>query len=290
MRILQLTHPSVILCNILALVAITPKSLVLDLFRVVPPEREVAVRDLVAITALFDISDNATRVAVARLASAGVLESARRGHYTLTANAARLGDWVEAWRRGDRRLRPWSGGWLAAALPPGLDRSARGRSLRALDRFGFRPEVANLVVRPDNLAAPTDALREQLADHGVEPGAELFVMRELSPDLAGRFAALWPIDAIERARRDQSAALRASAARLAARPPADALVESFVLGGEAIRLLARDPLLPEEIACGDARRELTEVMLDYDRLGRTLWAEALHIARAPAHTAEAMSA
>lgn len=270
--------------------AITPKSLVLDLFRVVPPDREVAVRDLVAVTALFGITANATRVAVTRLAAAGVLESPRRGHYTLTESAARLGDWVEAWRRGDDRLRPWAGGWLALAIPAGLDRAARGRSQRAVDRFGFRPELANLMVRPDNLAAPIDRLREQLRDHGVAPGAELFAMRELSDRLAARFAALWPIAELERERRRQTEALRASAERLAGRPSAAALVESFTLGGKAIRLLARDPLLPEELASGDARRELTAVMLDYDRLGRTLWTDALAVARAPAPTQEVIRA
>lgn len=269
---------------------VSPKSLVLDLFRVVPPDREVAVRDLVAVTGLFDITANATRVAVARLASSGVLDSPRRGHYRLSSNAARLGDWVEAWRDGEGRMRAWDGGWLAAALPPGLERPTRNQSQRALERFGFRPELAGLFVRPDNLAPPIGRLREQLADHGIARDAELFVMSELSPRMARRFAALWPVGDLEWQRREQSSALRASAETIADKPEAAGLVESFLLGGAAIRLLARDPLLPEAIASGDARRELTAVMREYDQLGRTLWTDALSVARAPAHTFEVMNA
>jgi len=257
---------------------------VLDLFRVVPDDSEVAVRDLVAITALFAITPNATRVAVARLANAGVLRSSRRGHYRLTKAAAKLGDWVEAWRHGDARLRPWTNGWLAVALPRGLDRVERQRCTRALDRFGFRPELANLMVRPDNLAVDTTELREQLADHGVAAGAELFVMGELSPGLHKRFAALWPTATLDRERRRQTKLLQKSTRGLPTRPIEAALVESFTLGGAAIRLLARDPLLPEAFGCGDARRELTAAMLEYDKLGRALWAGALEVARAPAHT------
>ena len=44
-----------------------------------------------------------------------------------------------------------------------------------------------------------------------------------------------------------------------------------MLGGQAIRLLAFDPLLPEEFCSGDERRKLTEAMLDYDEYGRRMW-------------------
>ena len=54
-------------------------------------------------------------------------------------------------------------------------------------------------------------------------------------------------------------------------PRETALVQSFLRGGEAIRVLATDPLLPDTIMVGDTRRELTETMLRYDRIGRRLW-------------------
>jgi hypothetical protein len=54
-------------------------------------------------------------------------------------------------------------------------------------------------------------------------------------------------------------------------PKQTALVQSFLLGGQAIRVLATDPLLPEEIVAGEKRRELTELMLRYDAVGRRIW-------------------
>jgi phenylacetic acid degradation operon negative regulatory protein len=69
----------------------------------------------------------------------------------------------------------------------------------------------------------------------------------------------------------------------------EALVESFLVGGAAIRSLARDPLLPDEIAPGDHRRALTDAMRDYDRRGRALWNRALETASldgTPSHALE----
>jgi hypothetical protein len=44
-----------------------------------------------------------------------------------------------------------------------------------------------------------------------------------------------------------------------------------LLGGEAIRVLATDPLLPEQIMQGQTRADLTETMLRYDAIGHALW-------------------
>jgi hypothetical protein len=59
--------------------------------------------------------------------------------------------------------------------------------------------------------------------------------------------------------------------KLQVMPRQTALVQSFLLGGEAIRVLATDPLLPEEIVPNEKRRELTELMLRYDGVGRRIW-------------------
>jgi phenylacetic acid degradation operon negative regulatory protein len=50
-----------------------------------------------------------------------------------------------------------------------------------------------------------------------------------------------------------------------------ARVESFELGGAAIRQLLLDPLLPEPIAPEAERRALLESMRRYDSLGRRVW-------------------
>ncbi|MEX1237098.1 MAG: hypothetical protein WD994_02400, partial [Pseudomonadales bacterium] len=70
-------------------------------------------------------------------------------------------------------------------------------------------------------------------------------------------------------------ALRQSAARLTKLPRRDALKESFHLGGEAVHILAKDPLLPSEVIDTTQRKQLWETMLAYDRLGRNIWTTRL---------------
>jgi phenylacetic acid degradation operon negative regulatory protein len=68
--------------------------------------------------------------------------------------------------------------------------------------------------------------------------------------------------------------LQASAARLPRLPPDRARLESFRLGGEAIHLLAKDPLLPGELVDAAARAALTREMTRYDSIGKSIWTEA----------------
>ncbi len=49
------------------------------------------------------------------------------------------------------------------------------------------------------------------------------------------------------------------------------MVETFLLGGRAIRQLVLDPLLPEPIVAAGERRELVQALRDYDRAGRGCW-------------------
>ena len=53
------------------------------------------------------------------------------------------------------------------------------------------------------------------------------------------------------------------------------MVESFELGGNAIRQLALDPLLPDALLPGRERELLLETMLRYDRAGRACWSRFL---------------
>ena len=52
-----------------------------------------------------------------------------------------------------------------------------------------------------------------------------------------------------------------------------AMKESFRLGGEAIQVLAKDPMLPEEIHPSEHRRRLWAAVIEYDKLGRNVWAD-----------------
>ncbi len=49
------------------------------------------------------------------------------------------------------------------------------------------------------------------------------------------------------------------------------MVESFRVGGRALRQLAFDPLLPESIVPVAPRREFVDELRRYDRMGRDHW-------------------
>jgi len=53
------------------------------------------------------------------------------------------------------------------------------------------------------------------------------------------------------------------------------MVESFRVGGAALRTLAKDPLLPEPIVPAREREALVAAMRDYDARGRASWSAFL---------------
>ena len=66
--------------------------------------------------------------------------------------------------------------------------------------------------------------------------------------------------------------LKESAAQLDAMDQEAARIETFQLGGEAIHLLAKDPLLPSEFVDTEAREALWRTLRDYDVAGQRIWA------------------
>jgi len=265
---------------------VTPKSLLLDLLRVAP--RPVPVRQLVAVGELFGLEGNAIRVALTRLVDGGLLVSDERGSYRLAAGADPVSRWVDAWRQGDRRLRPWAGAWLCLWHPRGGRRGERERSQRALGRLGFGEGRDGLWVRPDNLRARPAGIEQELVRHGLAAGALLFVGKQLPAAVAGEWTAgLWPVEQNAGRHRRALRDIERSRARLEQLARGAALVESFLVGGAAIHSLVRDPLLPDEIAPGGDRRALTDAMRDYDLRGRALWSQVMDLSAqggAPSHT------
>jgi phenylacetic acid degradation operon negative regulatory protein len=77
-----------------------------------------------------------------------------------------------------------------------------------------------------------------------------------------------------------------SAERLSSLSDVEAMAETFRLGGEAVRRIVLDPLLPEAIVDARARRALVDAMRRYDRLGRKYWkawtGESVALERSPA--------
>lgn len=264
-----------------------PKSLILDLLSTLRRDA-MPVRALVAAAELFGIAENSLRVALARLVAGGTVERDERGLYRMGPRAAALQRHVVAWRRTEERVVEWRGGWvgvLSGALPR-TDRTLGRRAARALRFLGFRPLGPGLDVRPDNLSGGVGALRGQLHALGLDAATPVFALSALDSATEARALGLWNRASLSASYRQARADLESSARRLPRLEPREAMAESFLLGGRVIRQLALDPLLPERIAPADERRALVETMLEYDRLGRALWAGfmrsfGLEHARAP---------
>ncbi len=266
----------------------TAKSLTLDLLstcgKVAAP-----VRALIDAAALFGIADNALRVALARLHAEGLVVRDERGRYRLGPTALGVNQQIVGWRSIDQRVRPWSGDWIGVHSGPAGTPGKRSRDrlradlqrARPLRLLGFRTLSPGLDIRPDNLEGGSAFVAERLANLGLdlsvaaEPLTTLFGMTSLDSEIDSVARKLWDTEQLRRDSLALIARLEASAKRLPTLPREVAMRESFELGGEGIRQLVVDPLLPESIAPTSVRRALSDAMHRYDRLGRRCWANWL---------------
>jgi phenylacetic acid degradation operon negative regulatory protein len=255
----------------------TARSFVLDLLSTLR-RGTMPVAALVEAAALFDIPENSVRVALTRLLGAGRIERDERGRYRLGEEAGPVARHVTSWRRLGGRTREWNGAWvtvLEGAAGTRAERPARRRRARALEFLGFRTLAPGISLRPDNLRGGVSGLGESLRALGLPEGDGIAELRNLDAASDARARELWDVAGLERSYRGLTDELRRSRNRLKTLANPEAMVESFLLGGRALRQLVFDPLLPEAIAPAEARAELLETMRDYDVLGRTAWAEFL---------------
>ena len=255
------------------------KSVILDLLSTLR-RNALPVRLLVAAAALFGINENGLRVALARLLAAGLVERDERGLYRLAGKAEAVNRETTSWRSVEQSLRPWGGSWIGAFLPRKSGGTRRDRTGRALAFLGFRELEAGLHVRPDNLAGGVDAARSRLTDLGLDAAALVASLASLDATTEARARSLWDVASLRAGYRRTRLQLERSAERLSRLDPAHAMVESFLLGGQAIRQIVFDPRLPEEMLPGAERRELVARMLDYDKSGRACWAPLMREAGA----------
>ena len=89
--------------------AANPRHLILNLL-LGSESQALTAREAVVACDLFGVRESSTRVALARLAVAGLVETAGRGAYRLGPNAQELAAHVATWRDVEQRLCEWSGG------------------------------------------------------------------------------------------------------------------------------------------------------------------------------------
>ncbi len=243
---------------------------------------------LVQAGALFGIAEGSTRVALHRLQADGRVESDERGQYRLGAAAAPVQSVVAGWRELDRRTRSWNGRWIAVHADTVRRRRPRiDPAARALRLFGFEPLSAGLLIRPANLREGVEGVRSALRHLGLSGASLVYELGELEPAADARARSLWDGAALVRGYRAAHREIERSSARLPELPEAEAMVESFRLGGRVLQQLVLDPLLPAPLVDERERRALLESMRAYDRLGREAWAGFLGRFGVPHRTAPA---
>lgn len=252
-----------------------PKHLILNLL--MAAEGPLTSREAVGACALFGIRENSVRVALVRLAAAGLVEAAGRGSYRLGPQAAPLADDVSRWRTLEERACEWDGRWLIVTTGAlgRSDRPALRARERALTMAGFRELEPTLYLRPDNLVGHAPVVRERLYKLGLDASAPVFSAHDLDPAREQAARQLWngqALTASYKATRQKLERWMAHADQLDTEVAAR---ECYLLGNEAIRQLVFDPLLPEPLVNAKERRAFNDAVQSYDRFGREIWQKLL---------------
>lgn len=213
---------------------------------------------LVRTTALFGISEGATRTALSRLVTAGEAV-AERGGYRLVGRLVARQSRQTASRLAEART--WDGTWELASVDGdgarhATDRAALRDALRTLRLAELREGVWG---RPDNLAG--DRSPEAMA----EADQWCTWWRAAAPRRTPAVETLWDLRGWAEETTALRREMRALVGPLEAGSP-HSLRDGFVTSAAVLRHLQADPLLPEELRPprwpGDALRA------DYDRFDR----------------------
>jgi phenylacetic acid degradation operon negative regulatory protein len=238
-----------------------PASIILDLLRTYS-SRGTAVQKIMATGSMFGFSENLMRVSLSRLATKGTIENFQRGLYRLTDSTDHLNDFIEEWRLGEAKRRDWNGHWILV--------EHQGDSW-ALKANGFIQLEGTLWVRPDNLARSTEQLQALLVNLGAKQECIVATGANLTEKRVENALANFNIETLNQNYTKASEKLADSLNRLNTMPVDAAQRESFHLGGNAIQILALDPLLPDEVMPAIDRHELWKTTLIYDKVGREIW-------------------
>jgi phenylacetic acid degradation operon negative regulatory protein len=251
---------------------LTPRKLILEMLDA-DPVMMANGRRLIAAGTVFGFSENQIRVALSRLLADGLLMQPCRGDYALDGAATRIQVEAQRWQKIESRLRRWRGDWcavltenLAAEGSTQFRRQSRALALRGMQRW--RP---GLWVRPNNLRGGPERLGEELLALGLDAIRGQCVIEQPDPGCEMSLQSLWNPAQLEETYSEKIDELLEATSRLE-RPRSPAVLgETLELGGNCIRALLRDPLLPDELASGDRRRQLTGLLKDYDKKGRIQW-------------------
>lgn len=259
-------------------------SLILDLLLAANRSQGLSVGELVAACQLFGLSENSVRVSLVRLAAESKVEAVGRGRYRLGAQALDLAQDVSGWRDAGERVRDWQGDWIMV-LSTSLgrsDRKALRRRERALNLLGFAEWERGVAIRPNNLRASLDSIRRRLHGLGLERQAAVMVVSEVDEARAVAMRALWDVRAFNSVYRHTRVQLDDWLAQAHQLSLDVAARECYLLGGQAIRRVVFDPLLPDPLVDVVARQRFFEAVRQFDEAGHVIWQRFFDSQRAAA--------
>jgi phenylacetic acid degradation operon negative regulatory protein len=233
----------------------------------------LTVKDAIAVGALFGLSSNNIRVALARLNAEGLTKTTRRGCYNLGPNAITLANDLSQWRKIESRLRCWQGDYIAV-YSAGLgrtDRTALRRRERALSILGFAALDKGLHIRPNNIEQSVERVRERLISLGLEPESHVFVASYFDAVDEAKIYQLWSHATLDQQYQKRAAQLDAWLATADTLDPETAAREAFLHGRIAIKHLVFDPLLPDQMIDAQARQHFFNSVRRFDVIGREIW-------------------
>lgn len=251
---------------------ITPRKIILDILMAgngVP----LTSKEAVSACLLFGIGEVSTRVALTRLLSEKLTETAGRGIYKLGPNAMEIADDVAKWRHADQAIRVWHGDYVTVyghALGR-TDRTALVRRERALRLLGFRELEKGLYIRPHNIGSNLASVVDRLQHLGLEAEALVCVSSQFNVHTEQRIQALWDGHALNQTYQTLSQQLQ-DWMQQADRLSLDiAAKESLLMGSSAIHQVVFDPLLPAPMVDVIERERFVKVVRQFDKLGKEIW-------------------
>lgn len=223
------------------------------------------------------LASNAMRVCLSRLKAGDFVECDARGWYRLGPAARSLSEELANWRQRESQTLQWRGAWIAAHLDrlPSAQRKRQRQQARALALLGFREWRPGLAVRPDNLRKGVEGVRARLHALGFAAQQPVFVMSGLEDEAQAALPGLWDLKTLNLSYRKGLAALELSRKRAARLSLDKAGAETFRVGGDALRSLAFDPLLPAPLVEVSSRKRYAAAVQSYDELGRHYWSQIL---------------
>lgn len=239
---------------------------ILDLLRTYG-QKGTSAQNLMTSSRMFNFSDNLIRVTLSRLVTRRLIENFERGHYRLAQLSDPITEFIEEWRIGESRRRPWEAGSFLMTQSVKLT----NKETWLLTSTGFKQLSGGLWLRPDNLRRTGKLLVDWLSQMGLSEGPIFGERLMLCQRHYGTLIDGYNINKLEQGYVELTSKLEHSANSLHNKPLALARVESFTLGGEGLHLLAKDPYLPAELQPPRNRERLWHTMLRYDDLGRNIW-------------------